>query len=254
MSEADELVTAIRRALMDAADPSRAPLMQAYMKSSMPYRGVAAAPLASICRELCSRHRLPDRASWERAMRSLWDGAEYREERYAALAIAKARAYGAYRDFAALELYRHFIVTGAWWDYVDDVAAHLVGALLDRHPNRMTPVMRRWARNEDMWVRRAAIISQLGRGDRTDAALLAACIESNLAGSRHGSRFFVRKAIGWALRQYARTDPGWVMAFVERHEDALAPLSCREALKHLGQASGSRTSASTATAANSRVR
>ena len=83
-----------------------------------------------------------------------------------------------------------------------------------------------------MWLRRSAIICQLGAKADTDTALLATCIEANL-GDRE---FFVRKAIGWALRQYAWTDPGWVHAFVAEHHDALSPLSRREALKNIGVA------------------
>jgi 3-methyladenine DNA glycosylase AlkD len=92
----------------------------------------------------------------------------------------------------------------------------------------VTPVIRSWARDPDLWLRRTAVLCQLGDKGATDLGLLSEVIEAN-AGDRE---FFVRKAIGWALRDYARTDPGWVLAYVEAHP-SLSPLSRREALKHL---------------------
>jgi 3-methyladenine DNA glycosylase AlkD len=233
VSEADDLVSTVKRAIADAADPRRAPQMRAYMKSSMRFRGVAAEPLAKVCRAVFGEHPLRDRRSWEEAVRSLWDGAGYREERYAALSLAGLPRYRAYQDADALELYRHLIVTGAWWDYVDDIASHLVGRILGNDPERITPIMRRWALDEDLWIRRAAILCQLGRKAQTDLDLLRDAVEANMADSPFGSEFFIRKAVGWALRQYAWTDPAWVVAFVERHADRLAPLSRREALKNV---------------------
>jgi 3-methyladenine DNA glycosylase AlkD len=256
VSDAEDLVAAVRRAIGDAADPPRAAQMQAYMKSSMPFRGVGAEPLATVCRTVFAEHPLADRRSWEEAVRSTWDGAEYREERYAALALAKLPRYRAHQATETLGLYRHLIVTGAWWDYVDDIASHLVGSILESDPERVTPIMRRWARDEDLWIRRAAILCQLRRKGHTDLDLLSDALEANMADSRFGSEFFIRKAVGWALRQYARTDPAWVVAFVERHADRLAPLSRREALKNVRpiQARGRRIRASSATAAKSSVR
>ena len=90
-----------------------------------------------------------------------------------------------------------------------------------------------WATGDDLWLRRIAIICQLQRRTSTDLELLSHAIDSNLEGSRHGSEFFIRKAIGWALRQHARVDPDWVKAFVETRGSRLSGLSRREALKHL---------------------
>lgn len=92
--------------------------------------------------------------------------------------------------------------------------------------------MRSWAREPDMWIRRAAILAQLGARERTDTALLSDVVEANLLGTRYGDEFFIRKAIGWALRDYAPTDMPWVVARADALGDRLAPLSRREALKH----------------------
>lgn len=228
-----DLVEELRRRIAGAGDPSRAPGMQAYMKSELPYRGVTSVPLRTLTREVVAAHPLPDRPSWEAAVRELWDHAEYREEWYAALAVARHPLYRAYQDVDTLTLYRHLLVTGAWWDVVDDIATHLVGDILAADPGRVTPVMRAWAVDDDLWLRRTAVICQLGRKAGTDVELLRFVLTENLEDSRHGREFFVRKAVGWALRQHARTDPAWVRVFVADHEDRLSGLSRREALKHL---------------------
>lgn len=229
-----DLVEELRRRIAEAADPGRAPKMQAYMKSELPFRGVSSVPLRAITRDVVGTLPLPDRAAWQSAVLSLWDEAAYREERYAALAVAGHRRYREHRDPAALELYRHLVVTGAWWDLVDTIAAHHVREILERFPAEVTPVLEHWAVDDDLWLRRTAMLSQLGRKDATDVDLLRLTLESNLEDSPHGREFFIRKALGWALRDYARTDPAWVRAFVTEHGAKLSGLSRREALKHLG--------------------
>ena len=228
-----DLLDDLRRRIAEAGDPSRAAQMRAYMKSGLPYRGVTSVPLRTLCREVIAAHPAPDRATWEANVRALWDEADYREERYAALALARHRLYRAHQDADTLELYRDLIVSGAWWDVVDDLASHHVGDILAADPDRVTPVMRAWAVDDDLWLRRTAIICQLGRKDATDLDLLRHALTHNLEDSLHGRQFFVRKAVGWALRQHARIDPDWVRAFVADHEANLSGLSRREALKHL---------------------
>lgn len=228
------LLTAVRRGLGAVAEPARAAGMQAYMKSAMPYLGVTAPAARRALAAVFTEHPLPDRVSWEATVRALWDEAEYREERYAAVALTGHRRYRGYQDAATLTLYRELIRSGAWWDYVDEFASRRVGPILRAEPDTVTPVIRAWASaaadDADLWLRRTSIICQLGSKGDTDLALLAQCIEANL----DDRDFFIRKAIGWALRQHARTDPAWVRGFVEQHADRLASLSRREALKHLG--------------------
>ncbi len=228
-----DLVTEIRHRIAEAADPVRAPQMQAYMKSEMPFRGVYSTPLRAILRDVLAAHPLPDRAGWEDAVRRLWDDAGYREERYAALTLAGHRLYRAYQDPATLPLYRHLVVSGAWWDTVDQLAAHHVGDILRAFPTEVTPVMREWAVEADLWLRRTAILCQLGSKDTTDVTLLRHALEQNLEDSLHGKEFFIRKACGWALREHAKTDPQWVRDFVAGHADRLSGLTRREATKHL---------------------
>jgi 3-methyladenine DNA glycosylase AlkD len=164
----------------------------------------------------------------------LWDQATHREERYAAIELTGHRSYRSHQRPPTLELYRHLVVTGGWWDFVDTIAGNRVGPILRADPEAVTPVVRLWADDDDLWVRRTAILCQLGSKAETDLDLLAPVVERNLEGSRHGREFFIRKAVGWALRQHARVDPDWVREFVATHRDSLSGLSRREALKHLG--------------------
>ena len=234
MTPEDALVAEVRDRLRDAADPEKAVAMQAYMKSAMPFRGVPAPRLRTLSGDCFARHPLPDEHAWRSAVRTLWDDARFREERYVAVALTGQRAYRAYQTPQALDLYRHLVVTGAWWDHVDAVASRRVGPLLDRFPGEVRPVILAWARDDDLWLRRTAVLSQLQSKEHTDVDLLREVLEANLEDSRFGREFFIRKAVGWALRQHARTDPDWVRGFVDQHADRLAGLSRREALKHLG--------------------
>ena len=121
------------------------------------------------------------------------------------------------------------IVTGAWWDFVDGIATHRLREILIRQPAPMRRTMRAWARDANMWKRRAAILCQIGLKEKTDLGLLYTCIEPSL----DSKEFFLRKAIGWALRQYAWTDPREIVRYVRGNRDRLSPLSKREALKNV---------------------
>jgi 3-methyladenine DNA glycosylase AlkD len=121
------------------------------------------------------------------------------------------------------------IVTGAWWDTVDVIAPKLVGGLLRRHPKELRKVLLSWSKGDDLWKRRSAILAQLDFKRDTDMDFLCACIEPSLS----SREFFLRKAIGWSLRQYARVDPKAVVRYVRAKKDELSPLAKREALKAL---------------------
>jgi 3-methyladenine DNA glycosylase AlkD len=229
-SRADKIIVSdVRAALTSAADPDKAIGMQAYMKSALPFRGVQKPERARVLREVFASHPLPSEAVWSATVRELWHGAQFREERYAAIDLTGHRLYRAYQRPETLPLYEDLIVTGAWWDYVDEIAARRVGPILRAAPVRVAPVMRAWATDGDLWRRRTAILCQLGAREAVDRELLADCLEPNLA----DREFFIRKAIGWALRDFARQDPAWVRAFVDQHAARLSRLSYREATKHL---------------------
>jgi 3-methyladenine DNA glycosylase AlkD len=221
------MIEALRRELAARANPNKAPDMQAYMKSEMPFRGVQKPAREEIARAVFAAHPLDGFDAWRDTVLRLWREASYREERYLAIALARARRYREHRTMAALPLYEELIVTGAWWDFVDEVAVRLVAELLAREPDALAPVLRRWAAGEDLWLRRTAIVCQVPRKRETDLALLYDCIEPN----RADPEFFIRKGIGWALRAYAWVDPDEVERYCATHE--LSALSRREALRNL---------------------
>jgi 3-methyladenine DNA glycosylase AlkD len=231
----DDVVDAVRRELEQAGDPVRAVGQQAYMKSAMPFRGITSPSLRAILRPLLAdpAYLLGDRDEWEGTIRGLWDDARFREERYAALAIAGHHLYRRWAvERPAMPLYRHLVESGAWWDFVDDIAAHRVGPVLRSHPQTEAARIRSWAVDADLWVRRTAILSQLLSRQETDRRLLLDCITPNLA----DPEFFIRKAIGWSLRQYAHCGTeaaDWVRRSVDDLGPRLSPLSRREALTHL---------------------
>jgi len=224
-----ELLSAVRAGLAAAGDAERAVGQQRYMKSAMPYRGVRMPEVTRLCRAVFAEHVLAERRDWESAVRTLWDQAEFREERYAAIALTGYRAYVTYQDPDALPLYEHMIVTGAWWDYVDEVAIRRVGPILRSDPAVVSPMLLEWTIDDDIWRRRTSIIAQIKSKTETDLNLLTQCLAANLG----HQEFFVRKAIGWALRECAKTAPDWVRRYLADHEDEISGLSRREAAKHL---------------------
>jgi 3-methyladenine DNA glycosylase AlkD len=203
--------------------------MQAYMKSAMPYFGVQTAARRQVCQRVFAAHPLDGFERWQATVLALWRQASHREERYCAIDLAGDRRYAGHQHLRALPMYEELVVTGAWWDLVDPVATRRLGALLEGDPATIDPIMRAWARDQDLWKRRSAILCQTRRRAATDLDLLYDCIEPNLA----ERSFWIRKAIGWALREYARTDPAEVARFVDRAGGALSPLSRREALRHV---------------------
>ncbi len=213
-------------ALREAADPERAAAMQAYMKTDMAFFGVTSGDRKLIARHL--RRELPPSSDpeYRSQIEELWQQ-PWRETRY--LAIGVARDHRRFITLGNLDLYERMIRQGAWWDLVDEIAAHLVGRLVLEQREQMRPVLDSWIEDSDLWIRRTAILAQLRHKERTDAEqLFDFCLRR-----AEETDFFIRKAIGWALRQYARTDPDAVRAFLAEHGGELSGLSRREAGKHL---------------------
>ncbi len=222
----DGLVTFVAGELAARANPADAAAMAAYMKTDMPFYGVKKSGRTPVLAELVHRFPLGSRREYEAAVRALWRR-PHREEKY--LAIALARRYPRYVTLSSVPLYRQMIVQGAWWDLVDDIAVHLVGRVLLQQRSTMEPKLDCWIDDGNLWLRRTAIISQLHHKDRTDEAqLFRYCLRR-----AHEAEFFIRKAIGWALRDYAKTAPDTVRDFVLAHTDVWSGLTYREATKHL---------------------
>jgi 3-methyladenine DNA glycosylase AlkD len=226
------LLQKLRKELRAVADPSRAAGAQAYMKSTMPFLGVGAVPLRKVCREAFRGMAFQSDAAWRDAVLALWRGATFREERYAAIELSGIKAADAWQTMRALPMYEEMIVDGAWWDFVDVLASHRLGLILRNEPKPMRRAMLAWSRDANLWKRRASILCQLRFKEETDLDLLYACIEPSL----ESKEFFLRKGIGWALRQYAWTDPKEIARYVKANQERMSGLTKREALKNVRKA------------------
>jgi len=224
LAAATEFVAASLRAM---ANPEKAVGMQAYMKTDMPFYGVQKPARVKILGELAARFPPSDRDDYESLILALW-ALPHREEKY--LAQSVATRFGEFVVPESMPIYKRFITEGRWWDFVDEASTHMVRRLIQDHPGSSWADVDRWIDDSDIWLRRAAIICQIGLKERTDRERLFRFCEQRM----DEKEFFVRKAIGWALREYAKTDPHAVAGFVSAHRDQLSGLSYREATKHIG--------------------
>jgi 3-methyladenine DNA glycosylase AlkD len=224
---AQSLLARLDERLSAAADPVRAAGMAAYMRDQFPFLGLPSPALRSLERSALAGLPAPAEADLVAVAAACWERPE-REYQY--VACDYLRTHVAIPGPGFLAPARTLITTKSWWDTVDPLSTRFVGGLVERHPSLVTE-MDAWSRDDNLWLIRTAILHQLHYGERTDTGrLFGYCL-----GQAAHPDFFVRKAIGWALRHYARTDPDAVREFVSQHRARLSPLSVREATKHLQQ-------------------
>lgn len=221
----------IRSALVEMANPEKAAGMQSYMKTDMPFYGVQKPGRVGVMRHLVKEYAPGSHDEYVALVSVLWE-LPHREEKY--LAQGVATAFPEFMTPASLSLYERFIAEGAWWDFVDETAVHMIRHLVLAYPVEVWPTVDTYIDHDDMWFRRTAIICQVGAKETTDQARLFRYCAARM----HETEFFIRKGIGWALREYAKTDPQAVASFVLEHRDALSGLSFREATKHIGDLVG----------------
>jgi 3-methyladenine DNA glycosylase AlkD len=222
---AEELCAYVQRQFRALADPAKAGPMAAYMRTSQPFHGVQHAGVDALAREILTRFPCCDQGSYESHVLALWR-LPHREERYLAIRHARQKQF---IGPESMPLYERLIREGAWWDLVDETAAHLVGGALRVARKEVEPILDRWLTDSDLWIRRASVLAQLRHGAETkEKQLFRYCLV--LAGEQE---FFIRKAIGWALREYSKTAPDSVIQFLAANRSRLSPLSLREGAKHL---------------------
>ena len=220
---------ALLEELRAAADPGRAQGQQAYMKSAMPFYGVTVPQVRRIVATLVRERPFADPHAWQATLLDIWRGAAKREERYAAVEVLNHARYRRWLTLAVFPTIEELVVTGAWWDFVDAIASNAVGTALANDPAEVGALLRGWSVDPNIWKRRTAILAQLKRGRNTDRVLLFDLIEPSIG----DSEFFLRKAIGWALRAYSKVEPDAVVSYVATNAGRLSPLSKREGLKTL---------------------
>ncbi len=224
--DSEELVAFVQGEFRRLADPAKAGPMAAYMKTAMPFYGIQKNDRVPVYREIKKRFAPSNRSGYERGILALWS-LPHREEKYAAIEYAMMwpRLIGS----KSLRVYERMIREGAWWDLVDGIAAHLVGGALQQERDIVRPLMDKWIEDTNLWIRRSAILSHLRHKRDTDWDQLSRhCLQC--AGE---SEFFMRKAIGWALREYSKSNPEAVETFLKDHKNRLSGLSIREGSKHL---------------------
>ncbi|WP_027182823.1 DNA alkylation repair protein [Desulfovibrio inopinatus] len=221
------LVEYLNDELTRAANPVDAAAMQRYMKTDQPFFGIKTPQRKAIFKQAQKSFPITSRDEYEQTIRTLWAGS-HREHMYLALHVAEETK--AFYDAQSWNLYEDLVNTASHWDTLDWLATRIVGMiLLDQRT--FEPTVEVWAGAPGLWVRRASLLVHLKHQDRTNVPLL----ERTIRKLAHEKEFFIQKAIGWVLRQYARTDPQYVLKFVAEHATLLAPLSQREALKHLSR-------------------
>ncbi|HJF32790.1 MAG TPA: DNA alkylation repair protein [Sporosarcina psychrophila] len=198
--------------------------MKAYLKNHFPFFGIKSPLRKELLKEQFKEYALPEPVQFFDEVWKLYNLPE-REYQYAAIAlIEKMKKHLTTEDFPTL---LQLIETKSWWDSVDSIAPHFVGQIVKLDRGYGEKIMMEWSLSDNMWTNRSAILHQLKFKQKTDTDLLFKIIEQHSS----SKEFFIQKAIGWALREYAKTNPDGVMSFVEGH--TLKPLSKREALKHL---------------------
>ena len=226
-------MSALRRALLRElkknGSKERAAKQQAYMKSALPFAGVAAPELRAIQKVVFAKHTLESQTAWQNEVLSLFRDPPVRELRFSAIELAFYKPYRTWLTTEVWDMLDELVVTGAWWDVIDALAPNHYAHLLATEPKITKPRLRRYAKDTNLWRRRVAILCQLKAKAATDETLLFSSIGQSL----DHEDFFVRKAIGWALRAHSRTNPQAVVDYVETHKERLSPLSKREALKIL---------------------
>lgn len=208
------------------ANPQLAAQKQSYMKSTMPYWGLYRATITEIVKKELLSAPPSTNQEYRDTIDYIFSHATHREEWYAALIYAmKFKKYIVEEN---IDLYQNLIMQGQWWDIIDTVSSNLLGPALKHSPNIAKHTLR-WIKDDNMWVRRSALLTQLMYKKNIDFALQ----EKLMLTVAHEKEFFIRKAIGWVLREYSKTDKVAVSNFIETHRDRLSNLSIREGSKYL---------------------
>ncbi len=217
-------VFALKELFEKNADPAQAAPMKKYMRDQFEYLGIKTPQSAALQKQFYAEYGLPEVTDLDPVLRDLW-ALPQREFQYVGLGLLDKSEKKLPAKF--IKTIEYLILTKSWWDTVDAIAGHTVGMHFRRFPDVREKYLPKWRASKNIWLRRTTILFQLNYKRETDFDLLCEIIRENL----DSKEFFINKAIGWALRQYARVDPSAVSKFVK--STPLHPLSKREAMKHI---------------------
>ena len=199
--------------------------MAKYMKNNFPFFGIKTEERRRIFKEIWKENK-PEVSATARVITLDLYSKKEREFHYCAIEILIKELKGNYikKD---IQLIEKLILNNSWWDSVDTIAKYILGEYLLEFPLETKNVIERFSNSENMWLNRSAILFQLGYKQKTNTDFLfSECLKQ-----AYSKEFFIQKAIGWALREYAKSNPEIVRQFVENSN--LKPLSTKEALKNI---------------------
>ena len=206
------------------ADKEAAAKMSGYMKNKFAFYGIPNPKRKELQSAFVKEHGWPGKEASGKVLRELWSLPQ-REYRYFAIDILdKFQKCSEEKDIA---LFEKLITTDSWWDTVDTLATKPVGTYFKLYPDQIKPVTGKWMKSGNMWLQRVCILFQLKYKKTTATKLLSGFILE----LKDSKEFFIQKAIGWSLREYSKSDPGWVREFLRKNK--LMPLSIREGSKYI---------------------
>ncbi|MNI03646.1 DNA alkylation repair enzyme [compost metagenome] len=192
------------------------------MRDQFSFLGIRSPERVALTKAFIKEYGTPEGDNLQAAVLELWRLPE-REFHYTAMVLLEKKKKKS--ELSRIDLLEQLVVDNSWWDTVDFLASHLIGAQFTLFPELIPSYTQRWIESDNMWLQRTAILFQLGYKKRTDTDLLWSFIRH----TADSKEFFIRKAIGWALREYSKTDEAAVRRFLD--ETQLSPLSVKEALK-----------------------
>jgi 3-methyladenine DNA glycosylase AlkD len=218
-------VLSLKKLYEQNANPAQAGPMKKYMRDQFEYLGIKSPQLAALLKDFIKQNGLPPLEQLDTISRELWSLPQ-REFQYTTNSFLGRLENQLEPDI--ITTIEYLLITKSWWDTVDSIAGGIVGPFFKRYPKVREKYLKKWRKSDNFWLRRTTLLFQLGYKKETDFDLLCELIRENLG----SDEFFINKAIGWALRQYAWTDPKAVKRFVKETKN-LHPLSRREALKNI---------------------
>ena len=216
-------ITELKKVFEEQANPVNAAGQKAYMKNHFDFLGLSSPVRRDLQKPFLVKKYLPGKEEMMAIVRQLWQE-PYREYQY----FAQEFAYKYLDQIQSgdISLYEYMITHKSWWDTVDFIAPKLAASYFNTFPTQRKKVINKWLESDNIWLQRSAVLFQLKYKEETDTKLLAYIIQA-LLGS---DEFFINKAMGWVLREYGKTNPRWVLNFVENTPE-LNKLSKREALR-----------------------
>ena len=222
----NRIIKYITNTLNDNKNSKDAIQMQRYLKTTMPFYGVKSPILNTIVNDVNNLHLISNQEEYNSVIMDIWN-LSHREEKY--ISIKLARKWKKYITLEALTVYEKMIREGQWWDFIDPISQGLIGILLMNNRFKMNKILDKWIKDENLWIRRSAILAHLKHKENTDyKKMFEYCLKC-----AHEKEFFIQKSIGWVLREFSKIEPEIVYAFIQDNEQNLSNLSKREGMKYI---------------------